>query len=73
MGPTCRIQSYTASDRLAKSRCRFGQLAGSPDSPLNLAMDELMAWNRLIKSIGGLPDELKGVVSDEGSTPCPAP
>src|SRR6185437_3696476 len=50
MGPTCRIQSYTASDRLAKSRCRFGQLAERKGFEPSRRLNTICALSRGVPS-----------------------
>lgn len=49
------------------------KLAEMLGEPSNTVFEELAEWNRQIKSLGGLPDELKGVVSKSGNPPCPSP
>jgi hypothetical protein len=48
-------------------------MAESPGEISNPMFEILADWNRQIKSIGGLPDELKGVVSKKGNPPCLTP
>jgi hypothetical protein len=39
----------------------------------NSLLEELADWNRQLKGISELSDELKGVVSNKGNPPCLTP
>lgn len=51
----------------------IGRMAESPGEFSNSLFEELADWNRQIKALSDLPDDLKGVVSRKGNPPCPRP